>query len=522
VEVINNPDTPTISDIAINTVTSDIIKYQSIDVDTVSGATLTSTGLLVAVKTALEQAGDLSIFETIPDYPAPSPAEDCEVDVIIVGGGTAGMNAAIEVINAGKSVVLIEKQDFLGGGDCMFASSSFMAGGGFNVYRDGLEDYTEEDFCNYMLQRFSKLNLDEDNVRAFTSWGGTLVNFYVSIGVPITRFNPAAFENVIYDGSAPGTFFVDHLSKYMDQIGLDYRAKTRMTSLFINDGGEIAGVVAESPGGEYVIKAKAVILATGSFTRNRDMVINYCNAEKYVDLPRVCSSANTGDGILAAVDSGANLVNMSADFLKLSPVAYQAENGATLSMHPISATSALVNDDGLRFANEFKTAQRDLVDIELEQPNKAVWAIFDQKLMDDNSFVRDCNSLGYIQTGTTWEELAAAIGMKEAAAENFVKTMEKWQATGVGNVEEDFGATIPDAYDQAPYHAIRIQPLMQGAYCGIETDDKAHVIDTEKQPIPHLYAAGVVSGHGCPPTSGLSLSSGFGRIAGQTVVAEIQ
>lgn len=520
IEVTDSPETATISEIAISRVSKDIIRNQSIAVDAVTGATLSSMGVINAVKDALESAGaDLNDYSQVPEYSVES-ADDCSTDVVIVGGGVAGMNAAIEVLNAGKSAILVEKQDFLGGGDSMFGSTGFMAGGGFNVYRQQLENCTEEDVYNYMVKKFGAINPDLENMHACTSWGGALVDFYISIGVPLTRADGKTFTNYIDDGSAPGTHFVKHLSAYMDKIGLDYRVGTKMTSI-IMDGGDAAGVVVEDEGGEYTIKAKAVIIASGSFTQNKDMVIEYCNAEKYADLPRSCTKANTGDGQLAAEAVGAKLANMSADYLKLAPYSYVATNGAVLSLTPIAATAALVNDEGCRFVNEFDTSNRAILDVILDQPNQAAWGIFDQKLMDKIAFLQDCNELGYLQTGSTWEELASAMELNGSGAEAFVATMEKWQATGAENAEEDFGAIVPDVFDTPPYYAARVTPAMQGAYCGIATDSQAHVINMQDQAIPGLYAAGVVSGHGCPPTAGLSLSSSFGRIAGQTAVAEL-
>ncbi|MBR2834794.1 MAG: FAD-binding protein [Coriobacteriales bacterium] len=521
IEVLENPDTDNISEIAINSVTKDMRNYQSINVDTVTGATLTSFGLITAVQDALEKSGgDISIFEAEPQYPSPE-AQDCECDIVIVGGGAAGMNAAIEAKAAGKSVILVEKQGFLGGGDSMFSSTAFITGGGYNVYKGEFEACTEEDYYNYICKKYEKYDIDKENIHACCMWGGKILDFYLSIGIPLTKFNGNKdFRNRMDDGSAPGTHIMRHLSAYMNKIGLDYRVNTKMTSIIMEDG-HAAGVMVENPSGEYAIKAKAVILASGSFTRNEEIISDYCHAQKYAKLPRICSSANTGDGLLAAVEVGANLCNMSENFIKLNAIGFQADNGAALSMVPIQTTAALVNDDGLRYVNEYDTLAKVLIDTELEQPNQASWAIFDQKLVDANAFVRDCIALGYVQTGTTWEELASVIGMEGQAQENLVATMQKWQKTGTGNVEEDFGATIPDAFDTPPYYAIRVQPVMQGAYCGIETDDMAHVINTEGQVIPNLFAAGVVSGHGFPPTAGLTVASGFGRIAGQTAALEI-
>ena len=101
--------------------------------------------------------------------------------------------------------------------------------------------------------------------------------------------------------------------------------------------------------------------------------------------------------------------------------------------------------------------------------------------------------------------------------------MERWQSTGVGNVEEEFGAKVASVFDNPPYYAALVKPAMQSTYGGIRTDPSARVVDSSGGVISGLYAAGAVSGHGCfgnEVGNGLAIASAFGIIAAETIASD--
>lgn len=519
-DVVKNQDTATISEDAIATVTKDIIRYQTSGVDTVTGATLTSLAIKQAAADALGQAGASSEYNQPPTYPQ-VVVSDSETDVVVVGSGSAGMSAAARLANNGVKVILVEKQGFLGGGDTMFASSGMAGGGGYTVYKNEIENSSEQDYLDRLLSGAEKsgLPVDTDNLTAYALRSGDAVDYYISIGVPFGSYNN--MSNLITDGSSPGTHIIKHCAEQMDVLGVDYRVNTKLTSIVV-EGGKATGIGVGTESGDYKIKAKAVLLACGGFARNNEMLTNLAEAGEFVNLPRSGAMAATGDGILAAQEVGAELYNLTA--IKANCVCHEAENGAVVSLATIQSVAVLVSTEGKRFVKETGTTVHDISLAELKLPGQEAWAVFDQSQLDAKKLLRDYDALGYFVKGGTWKELATAMGLTDDATVNFVATMEKWQSTGKGNVDEDFGSTVNDVFEVTPYYAVHVKPAMQSTYGGVKTDAKARVIDTAGSIIPGLFAAGAVSGHGCfgnAVGNGLTIASAFGLIAADTITEEL-
>jgi len=518
--LISNGDTAVISERAAEKILGDIVEYQTLEVDTVSGASLTSMAVISAAEQALEQAGDPAPFQSPAAYPA-RECEDCATDVVVVGAGSAGMNAAIRLADAGANVILVEKQGFLGGGDTMFASSGLAGGGGYTVYRNGVADSSEQDYLNAKLKSAEKsgLPVDVDCLTAYALRSGDAVDAYISMGVPFGKF--AKFSNTIIDGSSPGVHIIKRLAEQVNERGIDYRLNTKLVSV-TREGDAVTGVVVANPDGEYAIGAGAVLLACGGFANNEDMLTEYADAASYCGLPHSGSASATGDGILAAKAIGADISNMTA--IKANNICHITANGAVVSLAAIQGVAVLVDDTGRRFINETDSTVHEKSDAELNLPNQEAWAIFDQTSIDEKKLISGYNDAGYFASGESWGALADAMGIDAEAKAAFVDTMERWQATGEGNIEEEFGAKVASAFPNPPYYAALVKPAMQSTYGGVRTDSATRVLDSGGSPIPSLYAAGAVSGHGCfgnQVGNGLTIASTFGIIAAETILSDL-
>lgn len=517
--MVSSAETAVISDRAAEKVLGDIVEHQTLNVDTVSGATLTSMAVRNAAEEALKQAGDISAFEDPADYPAPE-CEDCSCDVVVIGAGSAGMNAASRLADAGANVILIEKQGFLGGGDTMFASSGLAGGGGYTVYKNEIANASEQDYLDTKLSAAEKsgLPVDIDCLTAYSLRSGDAVDAYISIGVPFGKF--AKFSNTTVDGSSPGTHIIKHLSEQMDAKDIDYRLNTSLVSI-TRAADKVTGVIVSNAAGEYAISANAVLLACGGFGNNEEMLTAYADAADYCGLPHSGSASAMGDGILAAEAIGAALSNMTA--IKANNICHITDSGAVISLAAIQSIAVLVDNTGKRFINETDSTVHEKSNVELTLPDQEAWAIFDQKTIDEKKLIRDYNDLGYFVSGESWETLASSMALNAEAQAAFVDTMERWQAVGEGNVEEDFGAKVASTFQNPPYYAALVKPAMQSTYGGVSTDAAARVLDNEDAPIPGLYAAGAVSGHGCfgnQVGNGLTISSAFGIIAAETILSD--
>ena len=186
-----------------------------------------------------------------------------------------------------------------------------------------------------------------------------------------------------------------------------------------------------------------------------------------------------------------------------------------------SLGAILVNQEGKRFTNDLAT--RDAVSAaELEQTGGYAWIIFDQNLVDNNKSAAQYIEQGMAVSGDTYEALAQAMGVDEAA---FIETMNTWNQAVADGEDKEFGRNngMDADLSTAPYYAIQIAPGIHHTMGGIKIDTETEVIDTEGSVIPGLFAAGETTGgvHGGNRIGGNAVCDFvvFGRIAGANAAA---
>ena len=298
----------------------------------------------------------------------------------------------------------------------------------------------------------------------------------------------------------------------LDNIKVMYN--TTATDIMTLEG-TANGVMAEDEENYYTIHAKAVILATGGFGNNEDMIVNYRS-----DLEgTVTTSAPgiTGDGIVMAEAVGADLTDIEQ--IQLHPTVEQKTS--MLITESVRGDGAiLVNQDGKRFTDELLT--RDVVSAaELEQPGSYAYIIFDQRLRDGLKAIEKYVSTGITVQGDTIEELAEKIEVDPAT---LADTLSKWNQYVADQKDPDFGRDTGMEKDlsQAPFYAIKIAPGIHHTMGGVHIDTSARVIDTNDKPIPGLFAAGEVVGgvHGGNRIGGNAVADivVFGKIASDSAV----
>jgi fumarate reductase flavoprotein subunit len=289
---------------------------------------------------------------------------------------------------------------------------------------------------------------------------------------------------------------------------------TTATELISSDG-TVTGVKAESNDTNYTINAKAVILATGGFGNNEDMIVKYRKDLKGT----VTTSAPgiTGDGIVMAEDVGAGLVDIEQ--IQLHPTVEQKTS--MLITESVRGDGAiLVNQDGKRFTDELLT--RDVVSAaELEQPGSYAYIIFDQRLREGLKATEKYISTGITVQGDSIEDPAEKI---DVDPKTLAETLNNWNKYVADKNDPDFGRTTGMEKDlsQAPYYAIKIAPGIHHTMGGVHINTSAEVIDTDDQVIPGLFAAGEVVGgvHGGNRIGGNAVADivVFGKIASDSAV----
>ena len=558
-------ETPGIGDKAIEALPAEIAATGSIAVDAVSGATVTSDAILAAAAAALESAGvDPADYQEKAEKAEEAVVTEYDCDVAIIGAGGAGMTAAITAADAGKTVVLIEGQPMVGG-------NSVRATGGMNAAKTPLQDaheFGESAGVEKTLASAAGSYADNETITALAAtvkeqWdayqanpegyfdsvelmeldtmiGGKGVNdpelvktlcensaasieWLDTVGAKLTSvgsFGGASVKRIhrpVNDEGktiAVGSYIVPVLEKACTDRGVTLLTNTLAAALKTNESGAVCGVTAMAGETEITVNAKAVILATGGFVANLDMVTEY--KPELAGFMTTNAPGAQGQGIAMATAVGAATVDM--DQIQIHPTV-EANTAALITEGLRGDGAILVNAEGKRFIDEVGT--RDVVSAaEIAQPGSYSWLVVDQKMADASSVIGGYIKKGYTVTGETYEALAEAMGVD---AETFAATMNAWNECVASKTDAEFGRTsFADPLDTAPYYAIKVTAGVHHTMGGLKINPAAEVLTEAGEAISGLFAAGEVTGgvHGANRLGGNAVADFvvFGRIAGASAV----
>ncbi len=551
---------------AIEQLPGEIVAGNTLDVDAVSGATVTSNAILEAAEKALADAG-LKPEDLAKKEVEKAAAEDSvrDVDVVVIGAGGAGLIAAITAHDAGKSVVILESTGMAGG-------NSVRSTGGMNaadtVYQDENE-FKEGAGVEKTLEKaeaFSGTNADTvkelaatvkeqwdayqaapegyfDSVELFeldTMLGGTGLNDFELVktlaensadAIDWLEENGAVLHNVAAFGGASvkrihrpvdaegkiisvGAYVLPILEKDVNDRNIEILFSTTAEKI-LTDGGKAVGVEAKGAQGEkVVVNAKAVVIASGGFGANNDMIKKLNPAlDGYIttNAPGIL-----GQGITMAEELGAATVDMEQ--IQLHPTVHVADDGsANLITEGLRADGAiLVNQEGKRFYDEVSTRDK-VSNAENEQTGGYAWLIVDQKMYDASNVIKGYVNKGWTVTGGSPEELAALMNIDPAV---LAETISTWNSYVEKGEDPDFGRTSFANPLEDTLYALTVQPGVHHTMGGLKINPAAEVIDTSGNVIPGLFAAGEVTGgvHGSNRLGGNAVAdfAVFGRIAGQS------
>lgn len=497
-------ETPDIGGAAVEKLNAQMKTALDTEINSVSGATVTSTALKRALKKALLKAQGKEVKEDM---------EVKSADIVVIGAGGAGMSAAIEAAQKGATnVVILEKMPITGG-------NTVRATGGLNASetqyqkRDGIED-SNDLFYEDTMKGGKNLN-DPELVRTLVENSAAAVDWVNEIGGDLSvvaQFGGASVKRIHRpsDTSAVGPMLVKTLNAKLDELGIPVLLETKATKIIADKDGKITGVEAEDENGEFVINTKAVILATGGFGANPDMVVKY--APQLAGFITTNHSGATGDGIEMALEVGAGLTDIEQ--IQTHPTVNP--NTATMYTEGVRGNGAiLVNNDGNRFVNELET--RDVVSAAiLAQPNEESWLVFDTAVRESLSAIEKYINEGIIVEANTIEELAEKTGINK---ENLVATMNKYASMQEAGEDSEFGRKSMEVpLTKAPFFAGLAKPAIHHTMGGVKINKETQVLKEDGSVIPGLYAAGEVVGgvHGGNRLGGNAVADivVFGRISG--------
>jgi urocanate reductase len=545
----------------------------SLNVDVVAGATFSSKGFLAAMEQALTAAGaDIAALKAMPREEVVKTDREISAEVLIIGGGGAGLSAGVTAHQNGAKVLLVEKMPKLGG-------NTILSGAAYNAADPArqaaltmteLEKKTVEDIIageqtDPMVQGWQKtlkseweaykasgetFMFDSPSLHKLQTYNGgdklgepALIDTLCENAYPTIRWAEElgmGFEGYIFTvlgglwnrahqptlplGTGWIKTYEDYFKAHADEM--EIMLNTKATHLIVEEG-RVVGALCEGETENLTIRAsKGVVIATGGFGNNVEMRDKYNTKwPSLTNLKSTNSSSATGDGIVMAEEIGAQLVGMEE--IQLLPMGDPHTGSLSGNIEQSVQDRIFVNKEGKRFVDE--GARRDVMTKALmEQTDSTMWVVLDKHSYPTgdvrnhfNESIDELVAAGRAYKADTLEDLAKQIGVD---AGNLVAAVTAFNAS-VDGAPDPFGRTLfAQKIDTAPFYAGVRVPTVHHTMGGIKIDGDAHVIGKDDKPIPGLYAAGEVTGgiHGTNRLGGNALAdiSVFGQIAGKNAALE--
>lgn len=566
-------ETKYLGDTAIREIGKDVLQYQTLNVDNIAGATVTSTALKTAIAQAIEKAGgDIAAFQK----PVPEKIKKVagitkgSADLIIVGAGGAGLSAAVTAKDLDvKNVLVLEKMPVIGGNTLRCASAFNAADPDRQkalpmtetlkeaVVKAISEKPVSEEHAKLMadvkakyeayLKSGSKTLFDCPEWHALQTYNGgdkvgqiplirqysnnvlNTLHWMQSKGSPVmdrvSQGAGALWQRTHQLDAPAGLGLIDPLYQSAVKQGVNFKLGMRVQDLILNDKGRVIGVTAtDKVGNKYEFTSKdGVILATGGYSQNKEM-----RRKSAPHLTPEMVSTNqpgaTGDGIVIATRHGADTTGMN--YVQVYPLATPGTGALQGRARKMSGLDDVidVNKNGERFVKE--DARRDeFVAAIKKQPGGVVYDINDSSIVKPlNSFNEDVEtlvSIGRIYKADSLADLAKQLGMP---ADKLEATVAEFNKMVEAKNDPKFGRKLFDRpIVKPPFYATPRAPSIHHTMGGLQISTNAQVLDKNGKPIPGLYAAGEVTGgiHGSNRLGGNATADvlTFGRIAAKSAVA---
>lgn len=538
-----NKETIGIGQTAVKNLPDRIVAAQSLGVDMVSGATVSSVAIMSAVADCVKQAGG-DAAKLMKPYKAPQVVkhEKLATDLVVIGGGAAGMIGAINASQQGLNVVLLEKQEFLGGASAI--CGGIVVAQGSEAQRNMGEKSDTPSKMAYDLLHNGHQRNDLSGLTFYALNVGKSIDWAVKQGVQLDTKAGFAFRAehktprvIPFVGGCPQ--YAQTLREVLATTKTDVKLTTRATKLITTDGA-VTGVEAKAKDGTtYEIAAKAVLLATGGYGWNKEMLQGDLKHALYYG-----PVSSTGDGHKMAEEAGAALQLM--DCGKIYPQGIESSPGIAKSTlqgnnAAYDISGILVDINGKRVTNE-KGAGKDILATLMKQKDATLYLLMDKpsfeafrKIIGNNGvtpaevdkwLASNGKSAPVFAHGNTLEEAAAAAGVDAAG---FKATIERYNGFVKAGKDEDFGRPVrfmkKTIDTSGPMYLVEQKPRFATSLGSVVVDTSLHVLDKSGRPIPNLYAAGEVANavHGDDSAPGANVGWGItsGKAVSDVIVKEL-
>jgi fumarate reductase flavoprotein subunit len=461
-----------------------ILTANSPFVDAISGATSQSEAVKKAVSKAMVKSSKQQAFEESGGVSAPQ-----SYDVVVVGSGGAGLAAAIQAHDEGASVLIVEKMPSIGGNTVKASAGMNAAETRFQRVK-GIFDSKELFYAETLKGGYNKNNPEllhrfVENAPQAIEWladrGIMLNDITTTGGMSIDRTHRPR------DGSAVGGYLISGLLRNINKRSIDVLMETAVTDILFEQGA-VSGVALLTDENEALtVHAKSVIVATGGFSANSQMVVKYRpDLEGFVTTNH---KGATGGGIALLEKLGAGTVDMGE--IQIHPTVEQTTS-YLISESIRGGGAILVNQKGSRFFNEMET--RDKVSAQIiALPEKFAYIVFDENVRTKNKAADEYIAKGFMVSAEGPRELAEKLGMDY---HTFLATLERYNGFVENQYDEDFGrkTALRNPIKDGPFHAIRIAPGVHHTMGGVTINAETEVLDKQHQVIPGVFAAGEVAG----------------------------
>jgi fumarate reductase flavoprotein subunit len=468
-------------------------------------------------------------------------AENIQTDIVCIGAGGTGLAAAVASAEKGARVVVLEKANAPGGNSAR--AVGFFAAESPAQKRMRID--APKDVLFKIAMEHAHWRINAKIIRAFIDKSGDTVRWLEEKGLEIDRvptFYPNQVIRTEHDAKNGGSDVVKVLLKSCEELGIRVLRQTAVKKIIMNATGEVAGVLAETKEGELQIKAKTVIIATGGYAANKELLKKY--SPWWTEDIRYRGAPHTGDGLLMAMEIGAGTEGLG-QLRMLGPMFDGSHRHVGIVYN--QPHTIWVNKKGERYIDETMAFNHfESVNAVLQQPDKVSYTLFDEEIkrnVIETGPIRVAQEGFYGRTGLDLANFSQEL--QQEVNEGTAYVSDSWDdiAGWIGADPEVLKATITEynsgcdrGYDglmakdrrylvplrTPPFCAMKGHPTITTTQGGIKINHRMEVLNQQDNPIPGLYAGGDATGGWESDTynvhlsgSGLGFALNSGRIAGE-------
>ncbi len=503
IQIISHKESSPVMSRAFPLIKERIISAQSPIVDSVSGATFTSTAIKRAVadvfkKNLNKDFGRVNFKTSAPEQPI-AYLDTVTTDLIIVGGGPAGLAAAIAAKESGlKNIILIEKLDILSGNGKF--DMNFYDLINSQAQKQSGNEITIENF----IKSKNKTSDSKERTKTHAEGSSKMDKWLRAMKINL-NYNYTGTSHMAEKDAYAGEHIQDGLEAKIKELGIDVRTGTSGIDLIIENG-VAKGVKVQEKNNFYDINAKAIIVATGGFSANKELLKKYSKGTKYEGVENIETSnqmSATGDLIPIFEKNGLAMKNM--DVLRIFPFIASKSRDLTGG----GDGYILVNSNGNRFMNEIVTNENSLEFAQNLLKQKTFY-IYDENLY--NSFYRFQKQVksGLHVKADTLDELAKKLNVP---AKNLSETITEFNKAVRGEITDPYRekAFTREFKTQGPFYAVQVESAIHMTKGGIVANQNTEVLNKEQKIVKGLYAAGEVT----DASGAYNSSVVFGKVAGE-------